>query len=361
MLISPIVAPERSNARVTACLSARVNPGAGSASSAEPPPEARNTSWSSGPRPSRQIEDAPRRALAGLVRHRVARLEDLDPLARVARGRSGSARRLRADPATCSRRREPSPPRPCRRRRAPCGRNRRAGYDRRARARVRRGERRVEHGSAGIRPAAIDRAAPRHSSVLPSRRHFISSAGERPALDRRCRRRGVQSSSVGSRKSASVRLSSAAGARCGRRLLTWLLVAAPPSRADPRRRRHAIGIDAILGDFRPACRPAGRGRGQHLDDPGQHRRRAAKGATEGQPANPGSQLDEFFRDFFGDRGAPAGRTAWRRRSPRSDRVYHRPVRADRHQQPRDRQRRADHASPCPTTRRWRRMSSAATR
>ena len=33
---------------------------------------------------------------------------------------------------------------------------------------------------------------------------------------------------------------------------------------------------------------------------------ATKGATEGQPPNPGSQLNEFFRDFFGDRGAPGG-------------------------------------------------------
>ena len=44
VLISPIVAPERSSARVTACLSASVRPGAGSASSAEPPPEIRQTS-----------------------------------------------------------------------------------------------------------------------------------------------------------------------------------------------------------------------------------------------------------------------------------------------------------------------------
>ena len=44
VLISPIVAPERSSARVTACLSASVRPGAGNASSAEPPPEIRQTS-----------------------------------------------------------------------------------------------------------------------------------------------------------------------------------------------------------------------------------------------------------------------------------------------------------------------------
>src|SRR5438067_12308964 len=39
VLISPIVAPQRSNARVTACLSARVRLGAGRLNNAEPPPE----------------------------------------------------------------------------------------------------------------------------------------------------------------------------------------------------------------------------------------------------------------------------------------------------------------------------------
>ena len=33
---------------------------------------------------------------------------------------------------------------------------------------------------------------------------------------------------------------------------------------------------------------------------------AAKGGTEAQQADPGSSLNEFFRDFFGDRGAPGG-------------------------------------------------------
>src|SRR6185312_8772688 len=49
VLISPIVAPERRRSRVTACLSASVRPAAGSASSAEPPPEIRQTSWSPSP------------------------------------------------------------------------------------------------------------------------------------------------------------------------------------------------------------------------------------------------------------------------------------------------------------------------
>ena len=33
---------------------------------------------------------------------------------------------------------------------------------------------------------------------------------------------------------------------------------------------------------------------------------APKAGTEGQPPNPGSPLDEFFRDFFGERGTPGG-------------------------------------------------------
>ena len=61
VLISPIVAPERSNARVTACLSAKVRPGAGSARSAEPPPEIKQISWSSGPSP-RAMSRIPRAA-----------------------------------------------------------------------------------------------------------------------------------------------------------------------------------------------------------------------------------------------------------------------------------------------------------
>ncbi len=44
VLISPIVAPQRKSARVTACLSARVSPTAGKVSRADPPPETRHTS-----------------------------------------------------------------------------------------------------------------------------------------------------------------------------------------------------------------------------------------------------------------------------------------------------------------------------
>ena len=51
-LISPIAAPERSSAPVTACLSASAIPGAGRVSSAEPPPETRQSARSSAPSPS---------------------------------------------------------------------------------------------------------------------------------------------------------------------------------------------------------------------------------------------------------------------------------------------------------------------
>ncbi len=49
--ISAMLAPLRSSALVTARLSSRVSPGAGSASSAEPPPEMRHSTRSSGPNP----------------------------------------------------------------------------------------------------------------------------------------------------------------------------------------------------------------------------------------------------------------------------------------------------------------------
>ena len=50
-LISSIAAPQASSERVSACFSARRMPGAGLASKAEPPPEARQTRRSSAPRP----------------------------------------------------------------------------------------------------------------------------------------------------------------------------------------------------------------------------------------------------------------------------------------------------------------------
>jgi serine protease Do len=82
--------------------------------------------------------------------------------------------------------------------------------------------------------------------------------------------------------------------------LAWLLIMAPPSRADPpaastpfseifaqlagRLIEVVVNISTTQANSAPA----------------------AKGGTEGQPPNPGSSLDEFFRNFFGDRGAPGG-------------------------------------------------------
>ena len=51
-LISRIVAPERSRSRVMACLSASASPTAGNGISAEPPPEIRQITRSSGPSPA---------------------------------------------------------------------------------------------------------------------------------------------------------------------------------------------------------------------------------------------------------------------------------------------------------------------
>ena len=77
-LISPIAAPERSSAPVTACLSASAIPGAGKVSSAEPPP---------GDEAEREIvrsqslghgEDARRGLAAAGIRHRMRRLDHLD-------------------------------------------------------------------------------------------------------------------------------------------------------------------------------------------------------------------------------------------------------------------------------------------
>ena len=77
-LISPMAAPERSSAPVTACLSASAIPGAGRVSSAEPPPEMRQSARSSAPSPSDQGEDARCGFAPAGVRHRMRRLDHLD-------------------------------------------------------------------------------------------------------------------------------------------------------------------------------------------------------------------------------------------------------------------------------------------
>ncbi|HXC89729.1 MAG TPA: DegQ family serine endoprotease [Stellaceae bacterium] len=83
-------------------------------------------------------------------------------------------------------------------------------------------------------------------------------------------------------------------------LLTVLLVVAVPSRADPpssatpfseifaqlaaRLLEDVVNISTTQANTAPAAKPG----------------------ADAPPANPGTQLDEFFRDFFGDRGAPGG-------------------------------------------------------
>ena len=66
--ISSMAAPERSSALLTACFSSRLMPGAGSDNKAEPPPEIRQSTRSSGPRPwtiSRMRRAASRPASSG--------------------------------------------------------------------------------------------------------------------------------------------------------------------------------------------------------------------------------------------------------------------------------------------------------
>ena len=63
----------------------------------------------------------------------------------------------------------------------------------------------------------------------------------------------------------------------------------------------ADAAGAIRRRLLAARRPAGRGRRQHLDDQGD--RAAAEGHRRGAAALAGARsLDDFFRDFFGDKG-----------------------------------------------------------
>ncbi len=64
--ISEMFAPQASSARLIACLSASVSPSAGAAQSAEPPPDIRASTRSSGPRPRTRSRRrrAPRSLLA---------------------------------------------------------------------------------------------------------------------------------------------------------------------------------------------------------------------------------------------------------------------------------------------------------
>ena len=80
--ISPIGAPDRSSAALTACLSASVSPGAGKLRSAEPPPGDEREHEVVRAEALDHAEDAPGRRLAAGVGDRMGRLDDLNLLAR---------------------------------------------------------------------------------------------------------------------------------------------------------------------------------------------------------------------------------------------------------------------------------------
>ena len=87
--ISWMLAPEASSARFTAIRSSSVRPGAGSVVSADPPPETRNSTRSSGRQPRHRIEHPPRPGGAGGVGDGVGGFQHLDPRRRMAVRRSG--------------------------------------------------------------------------------------------------------------------------------------------------------------------------------------------------------------------------------------------------------------------------------
>ncbi len=80
--IWPMSAPEASRARLSACLSSRLMPGAGRLSRAEAPPEIRHSTRSSAPADFGELEHARGRLVAGGIGHRVGRLDHLDSLTR---------------------------------------------------------------------------------------------------------------------------------------------------------------------------------------------------------------------------------------------------------------------------------------
>ena len=79
VFISPMLAPERSSARVTACLSAKLNPSAGAIQLADAPPDSSTSTRSSAVAASAICSafcaaGEPRR-----IRHRMAGFDHLDP------------------------------------------------------------------------------------------------------------------------------------------------------------------------------------------------------------------------------------------------------------------------------------------
>ena len=118
--LADVGAARRASALLTACLSASVSPRPASASSAEPPPEIRHSTRSSGPalRASSRMRPRPR---ARGVGHRVCGLDDLDPLARHGMAVAGDDQPFERPRPVLLDRLAPWPPRPCRRRPRWCG------------------------------------------------------------------------------------------------------------------------------------------------------------------------------------------------------------------------------------------------
>ena len=145
VFISTMLAPDFSSARLTSCLSASVRPGAGRASSAEAPPEIRQSTRSSAREALDLLEDAAGGGAALLVGHGMGGLDDLDALAglAVAVARDDQAfERMR--PLVLDAR-APSPHSPCRRRSRWSGPWAAAAWRCRARGRWRGGRRPGRH------------------------------------------------------------------------------------------------------------------------------------------------------------------------------------------------------------------------
>ena len=102
VFISTMLAPDFSSARLTACLSARVRPGAGSASSAEAPPEIRQSTRSSARQSLHLLEDAAARRRGLSRRARDAPPRRSRSSCRPRHSRSASPPGPRADAASWS-------------------------------------------------------------------------------------------------------------------------------------------------------------------------------------------------------------------------------------------------------------------
>jgi serine protease Do len=89
-------------------------------------------------------------------------------------------------------------------------------------------------------------------------------------------------------------------------LLAWLLITAPPSRADSTPPSPPPSASTPFSEIFAQLAARLVEVVVNISTTEANTPPATKGATEGQSPNPGSQLNEFFQDFFGDRGAPGG-------------------------------------------------------